>query len=278
MKMVAVKVGIVKLAAFVFAVLGVALASLFTHVYIVPQLRSFFEPHPWSLYPPPSEHVVIVGYTRRTGDFTYTAYHYSGTVQARKFQVIIDSFSEELKLFRLNESIKAPYVYEEIYRKVEGRPVGFAFIIVAPNKPGVYEINLRYIVFQDPIWLSWREYKQKVMVRIEPFPYKLRPEETLTIILDSEVYRQGDTMIIKIKNISNETQWFTNAAYDIIFLRFDPASNDWVFHIAPIAADVMTPLRPQEEAQITWRLEANTFPAGRYRVGTKGVYAEFKVK
>jgi len=225
-----------------------------------------FTPHPWSLYPPPAEEVTVGVYMNETGEFIQVGHSYTGTIQARRFQVIIDSFSKELTLL-------TDRIHEETYSDPwEGRPVSWSANFLAPNKPGKYEVNLRYIVFQDPVWLSKREYKQRVTVVVEPIPYKPKPEELLRVTLDRETYYQGDTIVITIKNISNETVWFTDTAYNLFFERFN--NQDWEFYDAIIGGLMMTSLKPGETAQVNWTLG---YPPGRYRVGTHGVYAEFEV-
>lgn len=254
----------------VFAVAGVVMIA-----YAFPQLKLIFMPHPWSLYPPPARYELIDVYFNQT-DEARALYFYSGTIEAKKLEVKIDSFSEELTLLTLNnETITAPYSWQMTYGKVEGRPTDFRFWIIAPNKPGEYEVNLRFVVSNS--WLSSREYPQKLRVRVLPMPHKPKPEEILAITLDKEIYSQGDTMTITIQNISNETVWFTNAVYNLVFERFDDAFSDWVFHTAPIAAQVMTPLEPGGNAQVTWKLEVETFPSGLYRIDILGVNVEFNV-
>ncbi|MGB9779175.1 MAG: hypothetical protein ACPLW8_07180, partial [Candidatus Bathyarchaeales archaeon] len=49
---------------------------------------------------------------------------------------------------------------------------------------------------------------------------------------------------------------------------------DWEFYDAIIGGLMMTPLEPSEIKQFAWKL---SYPAGHYRVGTKGVYAEFDI-
>ena len=108
--------------------------------------------------------------------------------------------------------------------------------------------------------------------------FKLPPEACLTITLDRKTYHQGDIISITIKNGSNETQCFGNAAYDLCFERFSRGC--WEFYDAIPGAEVITCLKPGQTGQVTWKLGGHTdrpFPAGHYRVGTKGVYAEFEV-
>lgn len=252
------------------------LMGLFISAYAVPQLKSIFEPHPWSLYPPPAEYELIDVYFNQTSE-ARTLYSYYGIVEARKLEVKIDSFSKELTLLTPNnETITALYSWHVTYRKVEGRPVAWEFWIIAPNKSGEYEINLRFIVSNS--WLSSREYSQKLRVRVAPILYKPKPEEVLTVTLDKERYGEGDTMTIIIQNISNETQWFGNAAYDVCFERFNGV--DWEFYDSIPGAEVITCLKPEETGQVTWKLGGHTdspFPAGQYRVWVHGVYAEFEV-
>ncbi len=159
----------------VIGVIAIMLLGLFLSVYAIPRLREIFAPDPWSLYPPPAEHELIDIYFNETDWEARGTYLYSGIVQARKFEVRIDSFSEELTLIRGSEVITIPYLYVETYGKFEGRPCSFGFEIIAPNKRGEYEVILRFIVSNG--WLSIREYPQKIRVRVAPTPYKLKPEE-----------------------------------------------------------------------------------------------------
>jgi len=103
------------------------------------------------------------------------------------------------------------------------------------------------------------------------------PEKFLIITLDKETYYQGDIMTITVENISNETVWFTGTAYNLFFERFN--GTNWQFHTSIVEGAAMTPLEPRETGQIKWKLDVplQPFPAGHYRVGTKGVYAEFDV-
>ncbi len=261
----------------ILGALGVVLTGLFVSAYAVPQLKSIFTPHPWSLYPPPAEHELIDVYFNQTSK-AHALYSYTGTVEAKKLEVKIHSFSRDLKLLTPNnETITAPYSWHVTYRKFEARPVAWEFQIIAPNKTAEYEINLSYIVSNG--WLSSREYPQKIRVRVAPMPHKPKPEETLTVTLDKETYHQGDTMNIAIENISNETQWFGNAAYDVCFERFN--GDYWEFYDSIPGAEVITCLRLGETGHVTWKLGGHTdrpFPPGRYRVETHGVYAEFEVK
>jgi hypothetical protein len=107
---------------------------------------------------------------------------------------------------------------------------------------------------------------------------KQNSEVYLTITLDKGLYHQGDIMTITIENVSNETQCFGNAAYDLHFETFD--GEYWKLYDSIPAAEVITYLDPGQTSQVTWKLGGHTdrpFPAGHYRVGTKGVYMEFEV-
>jgi len=85
-------------------------------------------------------------------------------------------------------------------------------------------------------------------------------------------------MTITIKNRSNETIWFTNTAYNLCFERYNGTS--WALYEEIVGGAMMTSLKPGETREVTWKLDDRTgspFPAGRYRVGTKGIYVEFTV-
>ena len=84
-------------------------------------------------------------------------------------------------------------------------------------------------------------------------------------------------MNMTIKNISNETIWFTDTACNLSFERFNGV--DWEFHTSIVGCLAMTPLEPGETAEYTWKLDIplQPFLLGHYRVGTHGGYAEFEV-
>lgn len=243
----------------------IIIGALAITVYVTIALSSsmaLFTPSPWTLHPPPAEKAVVDVYMNKTGEFIQVQHSYIGTIQARKFQVIIDSFSEELILL-------TDKFYEEKYSDPwEGRPVSWTAKFLAPNKPGRYEVRVRYIVYQDPAWLSKREYKQKVTIIVQQIPLKPRPEELLAVTLDKKAYYQGETMTIVIENISNETQLFS-----LSIERFDLYFNDYIHYMSLTAGSI----NPEETLQITKLLNAETFPEGRYRIFIKGVYAEFEI-
>jgi len=119
-------------------------------------------------------------------------------------------------------------------------------------------------------------YAEKIE-KAEPQPPKPPSEAYLVITLDKEIYHQGEIRNITIKNISNETIWFTDTAHNLFFDRFNGV--DWEFHDAMIGGLMMTPLEPGKTAWHTWPVgyAGCPYPPGRYRVGTHGVYAEFEV-
>ena len=249
------------------AVVGVILAGLLGVVYAVPQMRP-------SLLSPPSESIVMGMYVNQTD-----TYHFESYVNAffgALFQAKIEFFSEELKLLTLgNETIARTFPYSwQIDVGKEGRVV-WGFRIIAPRQLGNYTVNLRFIV---SYWIFSQEYPQQIMVRVELPKPPPPPEELLLITLDKNVYNQGEYMTITIKNRSNETLWFTNTAYNLYFERFN--GTGWTFYEQIVGGALMTPLRPGETGEVRWKLDDRTgspFPAGYYRVGTKGIYVEFTV-
>jgi hypothetical protein len=117
-----------------------------------------------------------------------------------------------------------------------------------------------------------------VFVGLVLMTIKQPPEAYLTITLDKETYHRGDIMAITIDNVSNQTQSFGNAAYDVTFQR--STGKCWEFYDSIPGAEVITCLNPRQTGHVTWKLGGHTdrpFSAGHYRVGTKGVYAEFEV-
>ncbi len=188
---------------------------------------------------------------------------------AKRFRVVIDGFSEELQVLDGNKTVRAiPYVLQE-GNLPEERCIWLGFTVVLPNQTGTYNVNLSITLYS---WLFSREYKFKYMFTAYTFTPKTPPEEILTITLDKKMYYQGELMTITIKNISNETVWFTDTACNLFFERFN--GQDWEFYDAMIGGLMMTPLEPGEIKQFAWKL---SYPAGHYRVGTKGVYAEFDI-
>ena len=193
---------------------------------------------------------------------------------AKRFRVVIDDFSEELQVLDGNKTVGAvPYVLQE-GNLPEERCIWLGFWVVMPNQTGTYEVDLSITLFG---LLFSREYKIKYTLTADVFLPKSLPEECLSITIDKEVYYQGDIINITIENISNETIWFTDTAYNLCFERFNGV--DWEFHTSIVGCLVMTPLEPGETAQLMWALDTplQPFPPGRYRVGTYGVYAEFEV-
>lgn len=204
-------------------------------------------------------------------------YHYlvCTSWSAYKFLVIIESFSEELKVSDGEKRVgAAPYVLQE-GKLPDERCIWLSFAVIMPNQTGTYELELSIRVFG---LLFSREYKWKYVLTADIFVPKPLPEECLSITIDKETYYQGDITTITIENVSNETQCFGNAAYDVYFERFN--GEYWEFYDAVPGAEVITYLEPGQTGQVTWELGGHTdcpFPAGRYRVGTHGVYAEFEV-
>lgn len=193
---------------------------------------------------------------------------------AKRFRVVIESFPEQLQVLDGNETVEfAPYVLQE-GNLPEERCIWLGFTVVMPNQTGTYEVDLSITLYG---WLFSKEYEWRYELAAEAFAHKTSLEECFSLTTNKETYRQDDIMTITIENISNETIWFTDGAYNIFFERFTGV--DWEFHTAPVAIAVMTPLEAGETAQLTWPLDApgQEFPAGRYRVGTHGVYAEFEV-
>jgi hypothetical protein len=193
---------------------------------------------------------------------------------AKRCRVVIDDFSEELQVLHRGKTVRAvPYVLQE-GNLPEERCIWLSFAAVLPNQTGTYNVNLSITLYG---WVFSREYKFKYAFTAYTFVPKPLPEECLTITLDKGTYYQGEVMNITIKNISNETIWFTDTAYNLFFERFN--GQDWEFYDTIIGGAAMTPLKPKQTAQVKWTLgyPGRPYPAGRYRVGTHGVYAEFEV-
>lgn len=195
---------------------------------------------------------------------------------AKRFRVTIESFSEELQVLDGNKTVEAvPYVLQE-GKLPEERCIWLGFTVAMPNQTGTYEVNLSIRLYS---WLFFsREYEWKYRLTADIFIPKSLPEKFLSVTIDKEIYCQGDIMTITIENISNETQWFGNAAYDVCFERFN--GEYWEFYDSVPGAEVITCLELGETGQVTWKLGGHTdrpFPAGQYRVWVHGVYAEFEV-
>ncbi|MEM2921581.1 MAG: hypothetical protein QXF26_04605 [Candidatus Bathyarchaeia archaeon] len=256
-----------KLVILLIAVVGVILAGILVVFYAVPQMRP-------SLLSPPGESIVMGMYVNQTD--TYRFESYVNALFGALFQVRIEFFSGDLKLLTLgNETI--PRIFPYSWQRDIGKDgyVVWGFRIIAPSQPGNYTVNLRFILSS---WIFSQEYPQKITVKVELPKPPPPPEEPLLITLDKNVYTRGEYMTITIKNRSNETLWFTNAAYNLCVEKFN--GTDWVFYKEIVGDSVMTPLEPGETGQVTVKLDVSPgtpFPAGRYRVGTKGIYVEFTV-
>lgn len=194
---------------------------------------------------------------------------------AYRFRVTLESFSDELQVSNGEKRVgTAPYVLQK-GNLPDCRCIWLSFTVVMPNQTGTYELELSIRLFG---LLFSRENKWKYVLTADIFVPKPLPEECLSITIDRETCHQGDITTITIENVSNETQCFGNAAYDVYFERFN--GEYWEFYDAVPGAEVITCLEPGQTGQVTWKLGGHTdcpFPAGRYRVGTHGVYAEFKV-
>lgn len=212
------------------------------------------------------------GYVNGRCEYYYLIYT---SWSAERFKVVIESFSGELQVLDGNNRVVAPYVLQE-GNLPEERCIWLSFTVIMPNQTGSYELDLRIRLTN---WLFSKEYKWRYAFNVQPSPPpKQPPEAFLTITLDKEIYHQGDVMTITLENISNETTWFTDTACNLFFERFN--GEYWEFYDAIVGGAAVTPLEPSETKQFTWKLgyPGRPYPAGRYRVGTKGVYAEFEVK
>ena len=100
----------------------------------------------------------------------------------------------------------------------------------------------------------------------------------LTIKLDKYEYYPSETMHITITNISNETLVFSDTAYDLVYHRWN--GTGWQRYTSIPGGAAITELEPGETDLVVWEAsthQGSPFPPGRYRVGTKDVYAEFDV-
>ena len=211
------------------------------------------------------------GYVNQRIDYYYLIYT---SWSAKRFKVVIESFSEELQVLHRNNRVVAPYVLQEGNLPDE-RCIWLSFTVIMPNQTGSYKLDLCIRLYG---WLFFSiEYKWKYMLTAKIFVPKPLPEECLSITLDKEIYHQGDVMTITIENISNETIWFTDTACNLFFERFN--GEYWEFYDAMVGGLAMTPLEPSETKRFIWKLgyAGRPYPSGHYRVGTKGVYTEFEV-
>lgn len=201
---------------------------------------------------------------------------YTGNV--KNFDIVVESFSDELQLMSLSgEPVeKAPCSLFPTTWDREAQFVVWGFKVTTPPSilPGEYSISLAIKVSNN---FFSKEYIYIIRVVVEPLKEVLPLKSGLKITLDKETYFQGETMQITIKNILNETIWFTDTACNLYFERFNGAC--WEFYDAMIGGAAMTPLQPNQTRQFTWKLGYGglPYPSGRYRVGTKGVYAEFEI-
>jgi len=211
------------------------------------------------------------GYKNERCEYQYMVYT---SWSAYRFQVVIERFSEELYVLDRESRVEtAPYVLQKGNLPDE-RCIWLSFTVIMPNQTGTYDLDLRIRLFG---LLFSREYNWIYTFRVESFVLKSPSEAGLIITPGEETYHQGETMDIILSNVSNETIWFTDTAYNLCFERFNGVY--WEFHTAIVGGLAMTPLELGETAQLTWVLDVplQPFSPGRYRVGTKGVYAEFEV-
>ncbi len=201
---------------------------------------------------------------------------YTGNVKS--FHITVKNFSDKLLLASLSGELieKTPYNLSPSTWDPEAQFAVWGLNITTPSSihPGEYSISLAIKVSNS---LSSKEYSYIIRVIVEPLKDVLPLKSCLIITLDKEAYFQGEVIQITIKNLSNQTVWFTDTACNLYFEKFN--DNCWEFYDAMIGGAAITPLQPKETKQFTWRLgnSGRPYPPGRYRVGTKGVYAEFKV-
>ena len=90
----------------------------------------------------------------------------------------------------------------------------------------------------------------------------------LNVTLNKSIYRQNETLIILIQNLSNETFTFGDSVYGLYFEKRDGES--WNFYTGMIGLQVITKLNPKDKAWITYKLAEKPFYSGKYRVISKG--------
>jgi hypothetical protein len=212
------------------------------------------------------------GYPNERCEYNYLVYT---SWSAYNFEVVVESFSEELLVLDGDKRVEAVSHVLQEGKLPDERCIWLSFTVVMPNQTGNYELDLCIKLFG--LFFS-REYRWMYTFRVESFIFKPPTEADLIVTLNKEIYLRGETMNITIKNISNETVWFTDTACNLFFERFNGV--DWEFHTAIIGGLMMAPLEPGETADYTWKLGVplQPFPPGRYRVGTHGVYAQFEVR
>ncbi len=234
--------------------------------FIVPQMEPY-------LSTPPNESIAMNIRVNQTD-----TYHFESSVRAlfgALAQVEVNYFSEDLRIFtQNNETIPRVFPYSrKIDVGMDGK-ISWDLRIAAPSTPGNYTIHLRFTVFH---WMFSRSYSQSITVNaVLPKPPAL--EGPLIIVLEKSIYNQGEYMTVTIKNVANETILFTNTAYDLRFEVFN--GTGWGFYKEVTGNPVTTSMQPNETAQVLCKLDervGSPFPAGHYRVGTKGISAEFRV-
>lgn len=93
----------------------------------------------------------------------------------------------------------------------------------------------------------------------------------LNVTTDKIVYLQNDNITIIVKNLSNETVIFGNSAYELFFKKWN--GDSWEVYTGVIGLEVITYLKPEETAEIEYKLGGQTdkpFPPGKYRVISEG--------
>lgn len=221
-------------------------------------------------------------YLNEMREYLYLIYPY----QTNRFQVVIESLSEGLKVLDRRYPLDPKTVQSASYVLSEGKTpeegcFWLGLTVIMPNQIGTYELDLS--VRLSALFFS-REYKWRYTFEVVHPPPEKPFENCLIIALDKETYHQGDNITVTIENILNESIGFIDCK--IVFEKFDGV--DWEFYDSiPIPLE-KTYLEPGEIGQFTLALidyMDYPFPAGQYRVGIirywgdeiDGVYAEFEV-
>jgi hypothetical protein len=100
--------------------------------------------------------------------------------------------------------------------------------------------------------------------------------ENLAITLDKKIYQPGDEARITVTNLTDNTIRFYTWECELELERWNGAT--WENFVTWYQKQSSRDLGPHENVVVTLGLSEMYFHSGEYRVGTRGVYAEFEVQ
>jgi hypothetical protein len=113
------------------------------------------------------------GYVNDRCEYYYLIYT---SWSAKRFSVVIESFSEKLQVLDGNKRIETPPYTLQEGNLPEERCIWLSFTVTMPNQAGTYELDLHIRLFGG---FFSKEYEWRYAFKVEEFVPKPTPEESL---------------------------------------------------------------------------------------------------